>query len=128
MRVVHYTLSSIPYCGGDLIRQFLSQQLVHQVRIEFSQSQELLHRVSTLQPVEDSLLLLFDPVWVEPKPRLQPNPPVLIGAASKWAIRRVVDYADGWLPVAVGDQLDERLEQMQRLCEETGRDRDTLSV
>ena len=70
----------------------------------------------------------FDPVWVEPKPLSQPHPPVLIGAASKWAIRRVVDYADGWLPVAVGDQLDERLEQMQRLCEETGRDRDTLSV
>lgn len=42
----------------------------------------------------------FDPVWVEPKPARKRHPPILIGAASKWAIERVVEFADGWMPIA----------------------------
>ncbi len=63
----------------------------------------------------------FDPVWVEPKPVRKPHPPVLIGASSKWAIERIVEYADGWLPILAPD-FDERLAQLNQLCEEQGRD------
>jgi len=62
----------------------------------------------------------FDPVWVEPKPVRKPHPPVLIGASSKWAIERIVEYADGWLPILAPD-FDERLAQLNQLCEEQGR-------
>jgi alkanesulfonate monooxygenase SsuD/methylene tetrahydromethanopterin reductase-like flavin-dependent oxidoreductase (luciferase family) len=51
----------------------------------------------------------------------KPHPPIYIGATSTWAIERIVDYADGWLPVAV-PEFEERLTLLQQLCEERGRD------
>jgi probable F420-dependent oxidoreductase len=63
----------------------------------------------------------FDPIWVEPKPVSRPHPPIYIGATSTWAMQRIVDYADGWLPVAV-PEFDERLTLLKRLCAEADRD------
>jgi probable F420-dependent oxidoreductase len=69
----------------------------------------------------------FDPVWVEPKPARKPHPPIYIGATSEWAIERIVDYADGWLPVAV-PEFEERLTLLKRLCKERGRDFAELDI
>ncbi len=69
----------------------------------------------------------FDPVWVEPKPARKPHPPVLIGASSKWAIERVVAFADGWLPVMMPD-FEARLSQLDRLCDERQRLRAEIDV
>jgi probable F420-dependent oxidoreductase len=69
----------------------------------------------------------FDPVWVEPKPVRKPHPPILIGAASKWAIERVVEFGDGWLPTPV-PQFEERLAELNTLCAERGRDRREIDV
>ena len=69
----------------------------------------------------------FDPVWVEPKPVQRPHPPVYIGASSRWAIERVVDFAEGWLPIAMPGW-EERLAQLNALCDEKGRDRAEISV
>jgi len=63
----------------------------------------------------------FDPVWVEPKPTSQPHPPILIGASSAWAMDRIADYADGWLPVLI-PEFDERLTELKRRCDARGRD------
>ena len=68
-----------------------------------------------------AVLLLLDPIWVEPKPVSRPHPPIYIGATSTWAMQRIVDYADGWLPVAV-PEFDERLTLLKRLCAEADRD------
>jgi probable F420-dependent oxidoreductase len=70
----------------------------------------------------------FDPVWVEPKPAQKPHPPILIGASSKWAIERVAEYGDGWLPILGSFDLAASLAQLERACEKRGRDRRTLSV
>jgi probable F420-dependent oxidoreductase len=69
----------------------------------------------------------FDAIWVEPKPARVPHPPILIGASSKWAIERIVEYADGWLPVLI-PEFDERLAQLHRLCEEHDRDPASIDV
>ncbi|HEY5679949.1 MAG TPA: LLM class F420-dependent oxidoreductase [Pseudomonadales bacterium] len=69
----------------------------------------------------------FDPVWVEPKPVQKPHPPIYIGASSTWAMERIVEYGDGWLPVPV-PEFDERLALLNRLCEERGRDRSEIDV
>ena len=69
----------------------------------------------------------FDAVWVEPKPARKPHPPIYIGAASRWAIERVVEYADGWLPVAV-PEFDRRLAELDALCRARGRDRRSIDV
>ena len=70
----------------------------------------------------------FDPVWVEPKPAHKPHPPILIGAASKWAIRRVVAFADGWMPIAGAPGFDDQLKQLNDECARTGRDRATIDI
>ena len=41
----------------------------------------------------------FDPMWCWPKPVQAGGPPVLMGAWSKWAPRRIAEYCDGWLPI-----------------------------
>jgi probable F420-dependent oxidoreductase len=64
----------------------------------------------------------FDPVWVEPKPSHKPHPPILIGASSTWAIQRVAQFADGWLPAMGTCDLAERMTQLRQLCDEQGRD------
>jgi alkanesulfonate monooxygenase SsuD/methylene tetrahydromethanopterin reductase-like flavin-dependent oxidoreductase (luciferase family) len=70
----------------------------------------------------------FDPVWVEPKPVRKPHPPILIGAASKWAIRRVVAFADGWMPIAGAPGFEEQLKQLDDECARAGRDRKTIDI
>ena len=40
----------------------------------------------------------FDPVWMYPKPKQRPHPPVLIGGESNHTIKRVVEFGDGWFP------------------------------
>jgi probable F420-dependent oxidoreductase len=64
----------------------------------------------------------FEKVWVEPKPKQTPHPPIFIGASSRWAIQRVVDFGDGWMPILGSCDLDERLQQLRELCDEAGRD------
>ena len=69
----------------------------------------------------------FDPVWVEPKPARRPHPPILIGASSKWAIERVAEFADGWLPILTPDFAD-RVGDLRRCCEARDRDPAALDI
>jgi probable F420-dependent oxidoreductase len=69
----------------------------------------------------------FDPVWVEPKPVSRPHPPVFMGASSTWAMDRIAEYADGWLPVLV-PEFDERLALLEERCEARGRSLSEIDV
>ena len=40
----------------------------------------------------------FGPMWSWPKPIQKPYPPVILGGSGPSVIRRVVAYADGWMP------------------------------
>ena len=40
----------------------------------------------------------FDPVWLYPKPKQKPHPPVLLGGETDYTVRRVVEFCDGWFP------------------------------
>jgi alkanesulfonate monooxygenase SsuD/methylene tetrahydromethanopterin reductase-like flavin-dependent oxidoreductase (luciferase family) len=40
----------------------------------------------------------FDPVWLYPKPKQKPYPPILLGGESDHTLRRVVEFGNGWLP------------------------------
>jgi len=66
---------------------------------------------------------------VIPKPVQQPHPPILLGAGSKWARQRVVDYCDGWLPNVPAPRFVERgVQDIQSRAAEAGRDFDTISI
>jgi probable F420-dependent oxidoreductase len=40
----------------------------------------------------------FGPMWCWPKPVRKPHPPVLLGGNGPNTLRRLMSYADGWMP------------------------------
>jgi probable F420-dependent oxidoreductase len=71
----------------------------------------------------------FDPIWSYPKPVARPHPPVLLGAHGYRALRRVVRYCDGWIPVeAAVPNIGKQMENLYALAEQEGRDRKSISV
>jgi probable F420-dependent oxidoreductase len=41
----------------------------------------------------------FDPIWSLPKPVQRPHPPVIMGGDGAGTFARVVEFADGWMPI-----------------------------
>ena len=67
----------------------------------------------------------FDRVTQWPKPIQQPYPPILLGGHGPKVLERVVAFADEWFPNRHGDDdfMIGRIEQLQRLAAEAGRER-----
>ena len=63
----------------------------------------------------------FDPLWCWPKPVQAGGPPVLLGAMSKWAARRIAEYCDGWIPVDAGYDLASGIEALRGEAARVGR-------
>ena len=61
----------------------------------------------------------FDPILAWPKPVQAPHPPIILGGNAPNTLKRVVRYADGWMPNR-GEVLG-RIPELQRLAEEAGR-------
>jgi probable F420-dependent oxidoreductase len=72
------------------------------------------------EPEYHGELVSFDPIWCSPKPVQQPHPPVLLGGNGPNTLKRVVRYADGWMPNR-GDILG-RIPELQRMAVEAGRE------
>jgi probable F420-dependent oxidoreductase len=71
----------------------------------------------------------FDPIWSWPKPVQKPYPPVLLGVNTPGARKRVVEYAEGWFPLAdrAGD-IPAGVADLRRKAEEAGRDPASFTV
>lgn len=71
----------------------------------------------------------FGPILSYPKPVQVPHPPIFLGVNTPGARRLVVEYGDGWLPLApqVGD-LGAGIADLRRRAAEAGRDPDSLTV
>jgi len=70
----------------------------------------------------------FDPVFSNPKPLQKPHPPVIVGGAAPWALKRAVRYGDGWIPIGVRDQVVERIPELRCLEKEAGREPGSVEV
>ncbi len=71
----------------------------------------------------------FDPVWSYPKPVQKPHPPVILGGESKYTLRRVVEFCDGWLPRGRGNfDAAEAMARLREVADAAERDMATLSV
>ncbi len=68
----------------------------------------------------------FDPVWSYPKP-VDGDVPILLGAQSKWSFDRVVDYCDGWMPIALRGDMRADMEQLKAAADRAERDMDTIN-
>jgi len=77
----------------------------------------------------DGTYVHFDPIWSWPKPVQKPHPPVVLGAHGPLAIKRVVDYCDGWIPIGVraGD-LKASIDELHRVAREKGRDPQSIAI
>jgi probable F420-dependent oxidoreductase len=67
----------------------------------------------------------FDPIWQWPKPLQEPHPPILLGGNGAKVLERVVAFADAWMPnwgLQTNAELIARIEELQRLAGEAGRD------
>ena len=71
----------------------------------------------------------FDPVWLYPKPAQRPHPPILLGGSSDHTLKRVVEFCDGWLPIArPGFNPKEAVARLHQAASAAGRDFSTLSI
>jgi probable F420-dependent oxidoreductase len=71
----------------------------------------------------------FDPVWLYPKPKQKPYPPILLGGESDHTLRRVVEFGNGWLPRGHrGFEPDRAVDRLRQAAEAGGRDPTTFSI
>ena len=71
----------------------------------------------------------FDPVWLYPKPAQRPHPPILLGGSSDYTLKRVVEFCDGWLPIARPSfNAKEAVARLRQAAAAGGRDFSTLSI
>src|ERR1700677_5081794 len=72
----------------------------------------------------------FDPVWLYPKPAQKANPPILLGGSSDHTLKRVVEFCDGWIPIASRGAFDPKVavERLRKAAAAVGRDYATLSL
>jgi alkanesulfonate monooxygenase SsuD/methylene tetrahydromethanopterin reductase-like flavin-dependent oxidoreductase (luciferase family) len=70
----------------------------------------------------------FDPIWSWPKPVQKNGPPILLGADSKWSAERVVEYCDGWMPIAVRGDASKGLARLREAAARAGRKFESLNL
>jgi probable F420-dependent oxidoreductase len=71
----------------------------------------------------------FDAVWLYPKPMQQPHPPILLGGSSDYTLKRVVEFCNGWFPIArPGFKPKEAIGRLRRVASAAGRDFSTLTI
>jgi probable F420-dependent oxidoreductase len=71
----------------------------------------------------------FDPVWMYPKPKQRPHPPLLLGGESEHTLKRVVEFCDGWFPRPRGGWEPKSARQrLNAAAAAAGRDPKTLSI
>jgi probable F420-dependent oxidoreductase len=71
----------------------------------------------------------FERIWLYPKPVQKPHPPLFLGAATPRGRDRVIEYCDGWLPLA-GRGLDivAGVRDLRARAERAGRDPETIAT
>ena len=72
----------------------------------------------------------FDEVFSWPKPVQKPHPPIHVGGAAPWGIKRALRYGDGWVPLTGRGDTDllADMKRFRKMAGEAGRDPDTMEV
>ena len=71
----------------------------------------------------------FTPSWSYPKPAQPNGPPIILGGESDHTLKRIMKYADGWLPRSRrGFDIAEHMTRFRQAADEAGRDLNDLTV
>ncbi len=71
----------------------------------------------------------FDPIFAAPKPVQKPYPPIIVGGGFPHSAKRVIEYGDGWIPIAGrGQDILGLLPEFRQMARDAGRDPETLGI
>ena len=71
----------------------------------------------------------FPPVRCLPMPVQKPHPPVLLGGEAKNVFRRIVQWADGWLPLRMSpEQVAAARAKLSEMADAAGRDPKSITI
>src|SRR3989441_433212 len=71
----------------------------------------------------------FRKIWSHPKPAQKPHPPIIMGGDGPTTFDRVIEFADGWMPIARPKQNPaEKIPALRQRAEKAGRDPKSISV
>lgn len=74
-------------------------------------------------------LLKLEPSWAWPKPVQDPHPPIVMGAAAgPRTLADMVEYCDGWMPMANRHDIAGTLPRVQEALAAAGRDPDVFEI
>ena len=67
--------------------------------------------------------LSLAPSWAWPKPVQEPHPPIVMGAApGPRTLKDIVEYCDGWIPLATRHDIAGQIEMVRTAVADAGRD------
>jgi probable F420-dependent oxidoreductase len=71
----------------------------------------------------------FDAVWSWPKPLQKPHVPMILGGETDYTLKRIVKFADGWLPRAMNpERILKGIGKLESFASEAGRSMDSISI
>lgn len=71
----------------------------------------------------------FSPSWSWPKPVQKPGPPIIMGgSAGPRTFADIVEFCDGWMPIASRSDIVAKADALRQAAEDAGRDPATLSL
>ncbi len=71
----------------------------------------------------------FDRSWAWPKPVQKPHPPILMGGDGPTTFDRVIEYADGWMPIGSrASDLSLKIQTLRERARKAGRDAKSIPV
>jgi probable F420-dependent oxidoreductase len=74
-------------------------------------------------------LMSLEPSWAWPKPVQKPHPPIMMGAAAgPRTLSDIVEYCDGWIPLATRHDIVGQVARVREAVAAAGRDPDAFEV
>ena len=73
--------------------------------------------------------IALEPSWAYPKPVQKPHPPIIMGgAAAPKTIADMVEFCDGWMPLATRHDIAGRLDEVRNAVASAGRDVNSFDI
>jgi len=77
----------------------------------------------------DGEYVTLEPSWSWPKPLQQPHPPIILGGgAGPRTFGDIVEFCDGWMPIAGRHEFLSKMDVLRDTAVAAGRDPDTVTV
>ena len=74
-------------------------------------------------------LMSLQPSWAWPKPAQKPHPPIIMGAgAGPKTVADMVEFCDGWLPLATRHDIVDQVSRVRDAVAEAGRDPEAFEI